>query len=337
MLNIGVLGCSEIAYRRFMPAALAAEGIRVLAVAEEYDRDRLEPFCGRYGLEREADFESILKRQDIQAVYIPQPPALHFQWAARALEAGKHVLVEKPSTTEYRLTKKLTDLAESRGLALHENYMFQYHLQMGEIRKLIREGRIGSLRLARADFGFPLRAGDDFRYSQALGGGALLDAGGYTLRLAALLLGDSVKVDAAQLCGLPGYEVDMYGSAVLSNGSGQTCQIGFGMDCCYTCRLEVWGSTGRIVADRIFTAPPDYEPAIRIESEGNTEVISLQKDSQFLHSIEAFYEETTDSSRRREMYREILLQAGLVDEVLSCSRKNSPGRSLHSAAKTVGT
>lgn len=325
MFNIGVLGCSEVAYRRFMPEALAAEGIRVLAAAEEYDKGRLEPFCSRYGLEREEDFESILKRQDIQAVYIPQPPALHYQWAARALEAGKHVLVEKPSTTEYRLTKKLTDLAESRGLALHENYMFQYHLQMDGIRKMVREGRIGSLRLARADFGFPLRAGDDFRYRKALGGGALLDAGGYTVKLAALLLGDSVKVDAARLCGLPGYEVDMYGSASFSNDQGQVCQVGFGMDCCYTCRLEIWGSTGRILADRIFTAPPDYEPVIRIDSAGKTEKIKLRKDPQFRHSIEAFYEETKDSGRRRKMYQEILLQSRLVDEVLSCSLKGYAG------------
>lgn len=191
--------------------------------------------------------------------------------------------------------------------------------QLDEIREIIRSGKIGMLRLIRADFGFPLRDRQDFRYSRSLGGGALLDAGGYTLKLAARLLGDSIKVDAARLNSLPGYEVDMFGSAVLSNDLGQVCQVGFGMDNYYKCSLEIWGSTGRIQTDRVFTAPPDYKPSILFETAEKTDRIKLQKDSHFKHSIEAFCAEIADMDKRRKMYREILLQSRLVDDVLRCS------------------
>jgi len=315
LIRLGILGCADIAYRRFMPAVQKIEDVQVVAVSEEYDKSKLPLFCEEYGPEAVDSFEKLINRSDIDAVYIPQPPALHYKWAKAALEAGKHVLVEKPSTINYDLTKELVDIAKEKKLALHENYMFQYHSQIGEIQNLICEGIVGDVRLYKAYFGFPMRAQNDFRYSKNLGGGALLDAGGYTAKLATLLLGKSVKVDTAQLNMLPGFEVDMYGSASLSNDNGDVCQIGFGMDCSYQCSLEVWGSKGRLFTNRIFTAPDGYEPTLFIESpEGNRE-IKLQPDSHFERSIRKFAEEVTVEEVRKDMYDQIVLQARLVEDI----------------------
>lgn len=314
-MKIGILGCSEIAYRRFMPAVKEMEEVQVLAVAEEYAPAKLKTFCKEYSLERETSFESLIHRSDIEAVYIPQPPALHYKWAKYALENGKHVLVEKPSTTAYSLSENLVNIACEKGLALHENYMFQYHSQMETIKETIQNGEIGDIRLIRADFGFPLRNKEDFRYNAELGGGALLDAGGYTLKLATLFLGNKIHVESSNLMYMDGYEVDMYGSAVLSNEKGCICQVGFGMDCHYRCCLEVWGSRGRIYTDRIFTAPPGYEPNLWIEKAEGVKKLKLKADWHFQHSIRAFYQEVSDKDKRIQMYDEILLQAKLVDMV----------------------
>lgn len=315
MINVGILGCSEIAYRRFMPAVQEVKEVNVIAVAEEYDRTKLKTFCNTYKLEEELDFESLISRKDIDAVYVPQPPALHYKWAKRALECGKHVLIEKPSTTKYELSKELVELAASKDLVLHENYMFQYHSQISEIQRMLDEGAIGDVRLIRANFGFPLREQNDFRYNAQLGGGALLDAGGYTLKLATLFLGDSITVDASKLSYMEGYEVDMYGSATLSNNEGVVCQVGFGMDSAYQCNLEIWGSKGRLYANRIFTAPPEYTPVLLLECAEGTNKIELQPDAHFQHSIEQFCEEVKIKEKRIAMYHEILLQSKLVDAV----------------------
>lgn len=315
MINLGILGCAEIAFRRFMPAALGMKQLNVIAVAEEYDKSKLDMFCSTYGIEGEKSFAQLIERKDIDAVYVPQPPALHYKWAKRALENGKHVLVEKPSTMTYEQTADLVLLARKNGLALHENYMFQYHSQITEIKKIVDTGQLGDLRLLRASFGFPLRSNNDFRYNAELGGGALLDAGGYTAKLATIFLGKSVHVDVACLHMLPGYEVDMYGSATFSNEEGLVCQVGFGMDCAYRCSLEVWGSKSRLTTNRIFTAPPEYHPSVILETADGVQTIELDVDSHFLHSIEAFCREVIDEKEREIMYEDILVQARLVEDM----------------------
>ncbi len=315
MIRLGIVGCAEIAFRRFMPAVQNVDGIRAVAVAEEYDPSKLQMFKDTYGLETETKFSDLIEREDIDALYIPQPPALHFKWAQYALEHGKHVLVEKPSTLSLADTETLVKTAAEKNLALHENYMFRYHAQIREIQSIIASGRLGEVRLIRASFGFPLRAQNDFRYNKALGGGALLDAGGYTVKLASVLLGDTVKVDAARLYSLPGYEVDMMGSASLSDENGLTCQVGFGMDCHYQCMLEVWGSKAKLSTNRIFTAPPGFEPVAVIEDASGRDEVHLSADSHFEHSIERFVSAVSDQAVREENYREMVLQASLIEQI----------------------
>lgn len=315
IIKMGVLGCAEIAYRRFMPAVSLIDTVKVVAVAEEYAPDKLKDFCSTYQLEQERDFVSLLERKDIQAVYIPQPPALHYLWALEALKRGKHVLVEKPATTSMEHTKNLVRMASESKLALHENYMFQYHAQIEEIRNIIRERIIGEIRLIRADFGFPMRKAGDFRFNKELGGGALLDAGGYAVKLAVLLLGDTARVETAHLSYIPGFDVDMYGSATISGGNGEVCQIGFGMDSAYQCSLTIWGSKGRLYTNRIFTAPADFTPTIELESASGKEVRQVSPDNHFLHSIEKFVGEIRHENEREESYHAILKQAELIEDI----------------------
>ena len=126
-LRLGIIGCADIARRRFMPAVLGTKGIQAVAVAEEYDQRKLALFSEEYDLETVSGYEELINRQDIDAVYVPQPPAMHYQWAKLALQAGKHVLVEKPATVSAAQSEDLISIAAEKGLALHENYMFRYH------------------------------------------------------------------------------------------------------------------------------------------------------------------------------------------------------------------
>lgn len=313
MINLGILGCAEIAYRRFMPATKNIKDLNVIVVAEEYDTSKLTAFAEEYGVETETSFLNVINRKDIDAVYIPQPPALHYKWAKIALESGKHVLVEKPSTISYEDSKDLVNIAKKTKLALHENYMFQYHSQIEKIINLIDEGTIGEPRLYRANFGFPLRQANDFRYNKILGGGALIDAGGYTAKLATLLLGESIKVETAKFNYIDGYEVDMFGSASFVNDDGQVCQVSYGMDCFYQCSLEAWGNKGKLLTDRIFTAPPGYCPSVIVDTKDGRQEIRLEADSHFEKSILEFLQEIECDEKREKMYKEVIRQAKLLE------------------------
>lgn len=321
MIKMGIIGCSDIAFRRFMPAIEEQNDVKVVAVAEEYDTRKLPMFCNQYGIEGMDNYEALILRDDIDAVYIPQPPALHYKWAKLALESDKHVLVEKPATISAKQTEDLIQTAEIKRRVLHENYMFQYHIQIDKIKEIVESGEIGEIRLVQANFGFPLRQKNDFRYLPELGGGAIMDAAGYTIKIATILLGNSIKVDAAHINMLDDYDVDMYGTATLSNDQGVVCQVGYGMDNSYQCSLKVWGSKKILLADRVFTAPADLPIKLQLFQNGEAETILLPCDSSFKRSIEIFKNAIYSDELREKLYGEISKQAQLMDEIQKYYRR----------------
>lgn len=334
-MNLGIICPSEIAIRRFMPALqkckdLVFAGIAVYTKGERYgskgissekfgvlqakELEKAHNFIDQYGGKIYEGYEKIVKSKEIDALYIPLPPALHFRWAKLALENGKHVLLEKPSTTSALDTKELVKIAATHGLALHENYMFIFHKQLDTIDRIIKSGEIGEVRLYRISFGFPKRATNDFRYNKELGGGSLIDAGGYTIRYATQLLGPSTKIRYAQSNYIDSSEVDMYGSAALTNANGVTAQIAFGMDNDYKCELEVWGSNGILTTGRVLTAPAGFTPTAIICRQNEESVVELPSDDAFLKSIQYFKDCIENESVREKQYQIMVKQAELVDE-----------------------
>lgn len=334
-MRLGIICPSEIAIRRFMPALQQCEdlefaGIGVYTKEERFgskeisdeafwaelgkEKEKAQVFIDQYGGKLYNGYAKIATSPDIDALYVPLPPSLHFKWAKLALDHGKHVLVEKPSTTSADDTNELIRIASERGLALHENYMFTFHAQLDAIEDIIRSGEIGDIRLYRISFGFPRRASNDFRYNKALGGGALIDAGGYTIRYATRLLGPTAELKYAQSNYLDEFEVDMYGSAALVNRDGVTAQVSFGMDNNYKCELEAWGSKGCLTTGRILTAPAGFVPTATIRKGSEDTVIELPADDAFLKSIMHFMACVEDENVRKERYQLIAKQAELVDE-----------------------
>lgn len=330
MISIGIICPSEIALRRFLPALSNLHEFKFVGVAyagkDEWvgatdeiiknEKQKAEVFIEQYGGELFDSYTKLIKSDKIDALYLPLPPALHYQWAKQALLAGKHVLIEKPATTSLNDTNDLIALAQKKNLAIHENYMFVFHDQLKAIDQIIYNGEIGDVRLYRISFGFPRRAYNDFRYNKSLGGGALLDAGGYALKYAGLLLGDTAHVVYAQSNYITDYEVDISGSAALVNEQGTCAQIAFGMDNSYKCDLEVWGNKGCLTSGRVLTAPAGFEPEIAIKIGNETEIRKLTADDAFKKSIQKFQKCIEDKTIRNTNYTEIKKQAKYIDEFL---------------------
>lgn len=344
MYRIGIICPSEIAFRRFLPSIQRVKEFAFVGVAiatpeewvgsdsqvddkviETINRERVkaQSFIDNFGGKIYEGYQTLLQSSGIDAVYIPLPPALHFQWAKMALEAGKNVFLEKPFTTNSEDTKTLLALASEKGLAVHENYMFMFHKQIEEVDTLIAEGTIGRVRSYRISFGFPRRAMTDFRYNKALGGGALLDAGGYCIKYASHLLGDTSRFVCANSYFEQDFEVDIFGSATLVNDEGVIAQITFGMANDYKCELEAWGSVGTITTGRILTAPDGFEPDLTIKRNQDYEVKKLSSDSAFEKSIRRFYECLENEEVRRENYKVIERQSFLVDQFINYRNKRN--------------
>jgi predicted dehydrogenase len=193
---------------RINDALLGAGNADVVAVASR-DPARAEAYAARHGIPRAHDsYDALLRDPGVDVVYVSLPNALHVPWATRALEAGKHVLCEKPISRRPEEVEALFDLAGRRGLVLSEGFMWRHHPQVAMARRLIADGAIGRLRIIRADFAFNLLDVEDPRLLAALDGGALMDLGCYCVSGARTLAGaEPGEVRAMQVVGGDGVDV----------------------------------------------------------------------------------------------------------------------------------
>jgi predicted dehydrogenase len=189
----GILSTARI-NRKLLAGARLATGVDVVAVGSR-DRERGEAFAAEHGIPRvHSSYDELLADPEVEAVYIPLPNALHVPWSVRALDAGKHVLCEKPLARRAAEVEAAFDAAERTGRLLMEAFMWRYHPQTEALVRLAAE--IGPLRVVRASFGFPLPAEDtaNVRLQEDLEGGALMDVGCYCVSALRLLCGEPGRV-----------------------------------------------------------------------------------------------------------------------------------------------
>ncbi len=184
---------------------------RAVAVASR-DAERARAYAAPRGIGRaHGDYEALLADDEVEVVYVSLPNGLHVEWTRRALEAGKHVLCEKPLSRSPAEVEALFDLAERRGLVLSEAFMYRHHPQTVRLGELVRSGAIGELRFIRATFSFTCDPADP-RMRPELAGGGLMDVGCYPVSMARHLAGEPLRVSAEQRLGGGGVDVVMAGT-----------------------------------------------------------------------------------------------------------------------------
>lgn len=252
-LRVGILGCSEIARRKFVPALLRSE-CAVLAAVAGRDRSRA---AGFFPGEKFAavDCDELIASPLVDLVYVSTPNHLHEEWTVRALEAGKHVVCEKPLATSFDSAERMLAAADKHGMLLYENLMYLQHPQHGEVKRCIEEGRIGRVTAFRTTFGFPEPPAGDFRLDPEMGGGAFHDLNRYPLSAALhFLQGDDYQFRGISF-GRERLNLAMHGVAATSAGEAFIFSIAFGQ--LYESYYEVIGEEGKIRVDRAYTTPAD--------------------------------------------------------------------------------
>jgi D-xylose 1-dehydrogenase (NADP+, D-xylono-1,5-lactone-forming) len=248
MIRWGILSTARIA-EKLIGGARVAEDVEIAAVGSR-DLARAQAFADEHGIERAYGSYEELLASDIDAVYVPLPNALHVEWSVRALEAGKHVLCEKPLARDPREAERAFDAAERAGCVLMEAFMWRFHPQTAELVRLLPQ--LGQLRLVRAAFGFTLPWLDNVRWDPALEGGALMDVGCYGVSAMRLLCGEPERVSGEQVL-LKG--VDARFAGVLRFGGDVLGLLDCGMDVHRRNSLEVVGEQGTILVPSPWQTP----------------------------------------------------------------------------------
>ncbi len=311
-LRIGILGTASIAKRYIIPALLEMpETYTLYAVARrKIKQDLIQDVTLIEG------YDNLLSKDFIDAIYIPLPNALHYEWVKKALKNGIHVLVEKSLTCNFNNTIELIELAKNKNLVLVENFQFRFHRQLKVIKELLKSGRIGKLHTLRSSFGFPPFADDDnIRYNAALGGGALLDAGAYGFQIAQEFLGSDISVIGAKSVFPAERDVDISGAAFITQNYGDViAQTAFGFEHFYQCNVELWGGEGKISTERIFTAPPGFTTEIKIETKSGMEILQVEADNHFHNMLLYFYDLCTGKKSADDEMNRNYHQARLIEE-----------------------
>ena len=270
-----------------LPGFAQSERADLQAVASR-DRARAESYAGRHGIPRaHGSYEDLLADPEVDCLYISLPNGLHGEWTRRALEAGKHVLCEKPLTPSSQEAASLFALAEERGRVLMEAFMYRHHPQTLRAEELVREGAVGTPEIVRSWFHFTVEdPGSDIRYSEELAGGALRDVGCYCVSFSNYLLGGAPDQVTA-MAHLSESGVDELFAGSMHYPGGAIATFDCGMKAPVDIGLTVLGSEGSL---HVPTPWYPHQPPMKLilSRDDRSEEIPAQGDDSYFLEIENF-------------------------------------------------
>lgn len=224
-LRIGILGAANIAQRALIEPASERDDVQLVAVAAR-DRGRAEQFAKKHGIPHVMDsYDDVVQSDGVDAIYIPLPASHHAPWSIRALEAGKHVLVEKPFAANASEARQVAQVAATSGQVLMEAFHYRYHALVPRLQEMLAMGLIGEVSDIHATFDITMPERSDIRYQLPLGGGATMDLGCYPIHLARTLIGSEPEVISATARVVDGGEVDEALEATLQFHGGVSSTI----------------------------------------------------------------------------------------------------------------
>jgi D-xylose 1-dehydrogenase (NADP+, D-xylono-1,5-lactone-forming) len=266
----GILSTAHI-NRLVIPGAHESPKVELLGVASR-ELARAETYAAGWGIPRAyGSYEELLADPEVEAVYISLPNNLHTEWSIRAVEAGKHVLCEKPFSRRAEDVEAVFDAAERAGRIVSEAFMYRHNPQTARLSALVAEGAIGELRLVRAAFSFSLYDADNIRLRTDSEGGALMDVGCYCVSGSRLLAGEPESVCGRSWVGPSG--TDWVFAATMEFPGNVLAQFDCGTALPERDELEAIGSEGSIFLDDPWHC---RNPVIELRRGGEVERIELE-------------------------------------------------------------
>jgi len=286
----GVLGAANIARIAVIPAIQKSGGITVAAIASR-DAGKARAMADAFGVPRAyGSYDELLADPAIDAVYNPLPNHLHVPWSIAAMEAGKHVLCEKPIGLNADDARRLLAVRDRTGRQVAEAFMVHVHPQWERVHELVRAGRIGELKHVHTTFSYFKRDPANVRSRVEWGGGALLDIGCYPVTLSRRLFGAEPTDVMATLERDPDMRIDRLASAILRFPGG-TATFTVGGQTVPQQRTELFGTTGRIEVPVPVNTPPSAPARIVIDDgRGSSESVEFAAVDQYTIQAERFVE-----------------------------------------------
>jgi len=327
-LRFGILGAAKIAPLALIAPAARTPGASVVAVASR-DRSRAEAFSSEQGIPIVVDsYEELVSHPQIDCVYNALPPSGHAPWTIRALEAGEHVLCEKPFCLSAREAREMVSVAARAERVLCEAFHDRYHPLAARILEIVRSGQLGELREIEGRFTVPILDQSDLRYQLELGGGATMDLGCYPIHQALMVVGESPEVvSAVAREGPAGIDIEM--KAELRFPSGVVGRIHCGMyeGIPVDLSLKIVGSSGELFVRNPIHPYAGHE--LQLARDGRSERFQVDGDTTYKHQLDAFCDAVRHGAALPTGGRDAIETMRVIDAIYSTSGLPPRAESSH--------
>jgi predicted dehydrogenase len=277
----GILSTSKFAQTKIIPALMKCEHVELAAVASR-DQAKAGEVAAKFGVPKAyGSYEELLADPEIEVIYNPAPNHLHVPWSIKALEAGKHVLCEKPIGLDVADAQRL--LAASKQYPKQkamEAFMYRHHPQWRNAKRLVEEGKVGQLRTIQSFFSYHNTDASNIRNRSEIGGGGMMDIGCYNVSLSRFIFGEEPRRVLGVVEFDPNFKTDRLASGILDFGRGTAT---------FTCstqlapyqRAHIFGDAGRVEIEIPFNAPPDRPCRMWHESSAGLEEMTFEVCDQY--------------------------------------------------------
>ena len=285
----GILSTAKIGREKVIPAMQQSNFVDVLGISSR-DPENAKQVAARLGIPRAyGSYEELLNDPEIEAIYNPLPNHMHLDWSLKAMDAGKHVLCEKPIGMDSHEAERLMEAAKKYPkLKIMEAFMYRFHPQWQKTLDLVRQGSIGKVQTIHTFFSYYNVDPENIRNRLDVGGGALMDIGCYCISFPRFLLGREPERVSAIMDLDPEMKTDRLSSGILDFSDGITASFSCSTQLVPYQRTQVFGTDGRIEIEIPVNAPPDIETRIWIQTGAKTQEITFDAVDQYKLQGEEF-------------------------------------------------
>jgi predicted dehydrogenase len=322
-LRWGILSTSHFARNKMLPALQHSQYAEVTAIASR-STDRAQAVAAQFGIAKAyGSYEELLADKHIDVIYNPLPNHLHVPWSIRSLEAGKHVLCEKPvALSSVQATQLLDAAARHRRLKVMEAFMYRFHPQWRLARQIVIDGGIGELRTIHSLFSYFNADPGNIRNQSDAGGGGLMDIGCYNISLSRFLF----DAEPQRVMGIvehdPQFNTDRLASGILDFGKG-TATFTCSTQLAYYQRVNIMGTTGRIEIEIPFNAPPDKPCKLWHQHDNQMEEIVFEACNQYAIQADEFSLAVLNDTPVPTSIADALSNIKVVEAVQESGRRNA--------------
>jgi predicted dehydrogenase len=316
----GVLSTAKIGIEKVLPAMQQGELSEIIAIASN-NLEKAQAAAMKLGIPTAyGSYAELLSAPEVDAVYIPLPNHLHVPWSIKALEAGKHVLCEKPIAMTAAEAQKLRDTAEKYpALKIMEAFMYRHHPQWQHARQLVKDGKIGDLHTIQSFFSYHNVDPVNIRNKAETGGGGLMDIGCYCISLSRFIFG----AEPRRVCGImqydPKFKTDCLTSGILDFDQG-TSTFSCSTQLAPFQRVNIFGTEGRIEIDVPFNPLPDQPSKIKYQHGNEISRISLDLCDQYKIQGDLFSKAVRDDSPVPTPLADAVANMQVIDALIQSAR-----------------